>query len=524
MIYKKELALKCSTLFYVFLFVFLGVNSYLTDDHYAPWPTYDSQIYAFFALNLYLIFYILKYKENIKINSHSIFFVFIFIYSLCQINLYSYYQDYLLFNLYLLNCLILVLFSMSSVQKEENTSYLMMTFFLACLGSVIVFFKDNSTFAIDKYDNFLCYRYLADMAQPNHLATLFNIGILSCLYFFNKNKIVFYVFILVFIVFVILTQSRMGWLSIFIIIFVSCFKYKYLSRIKLFLIISLWPFIIILSYIFNKIQNCGSSLLNRIYEPNLRLIIWRDFINIFDSFYGYGYKGLVKNQFVLGHSKEYITSYHNFLFDIMVIFGGIGILIFIYIVFQLIKFFILIDNEQDLFKFGVILIIFFHSLLEYPLFYSYFLFPFLYLFACLLTKYSLNGSFILFNRNIFLLFILILVGFNYIYYSNFNYFRTDYRSAYRGKCIDIKENKIIFDRFSEMGYLNCKANINLLNLHRYERLYFRHPSPNNIKKLIYIYNYLGKYKERDELLMIYNNKYNKNITIDQIKGMIYFFK
>ena len=96
-----------------------------------------------------------------------------------------------------------------------------------------------------------------------------------------------------------------------------------------------------------------------------------------------------------------------------------------------------------------------------------------------------------------------------------------YRSASLGYCVKNKSSNIIFDNFENLGFINCKENINIKNLEFFEKGFLNTPTLANIKKLIYVYHALGLFEKRDQLLIHLNKRYRLSLTVNDIAAMKY---
>ena len=80
---------------------------------------------------------------------------------------------------------------------------------------------------------------------------------------------------------------------------------------------------------------------------------------------------------------------------------------------------------------------------------------------------------------------------------------------------------IIFDDFENLGFINCKENINMKNLELFEKGFLNTPHRVNIKKLVYVYHTLGLFIKRDQLLIHLNKRYRLSLTVNDIAAMKY---
>ncbi|MFC6166344.1 O-antigen ligase family protein [Acinetobacter terrestris] len=232
-------------------------------------------------------------------------------------------------------------------------------------------------------------RFSANLAQPNHLATLLLLSLFSCLYFFNKLKIVYILIFIPLLLFsLVLTQSRAAWLALIIIVILNILKWKEITSSVKIIIFSLIPLYMGIVNLLSRSNQ--SNVADRVHSGFERLAIWKDFFCVFPhlNFWGNGWKNVEYYQFQYGNNFfVYLSSYHNLLLDLLVIFGIIGGVFFIYIFINLLRIFFRIKSERDFIVFLMLFVLINHSLLEFPLFYNYFLFVFCILCFVFLFKF-----------------------------------------------------------------------------------------------------------------------------------------
>ena len=237
-------------------------------------------------------------------------------------------------------------------------------------------------------------RMVANIGQPNQLATLLLLSVISCFYFFESNKINKYLICIITVLCVfsiVLTQSRTAWivaLCIAIYYIYSkrdfCFKISgshFFSWIAFFFALTLSLPIInkLLSKYFNVVFT--DTMLERISSGYLRFNIWEQMFHalMLKPWIGYGWFQTSSAQYAVIdhiHGVEWTTSAHNILLDILVWNGVIlGLIIIIYIFYYFIKPIFKVKSRDCIFASMMIITIGTHAMLEYPIFYTYFLLP-----------------------------------------------------------------------------------------------------------------------------------------------------
>ena len=509
------------------LFVFY-VMSFLSSEHYFPWPTYESEKFTFYAYIVFTLFFLKKKKKNIKFYLINFLILLLLISSIFIFFIYDFKQYYYIFNLYLLNIFIFsIIISNYGFEKEYSIKFIVFALLFSGIVSAIFsiyqwlgLFKDSFWIGVSP-----SIRPFANLAQPNHLATLLLLSLGSCLYFINRYKLYLFVFFIPLLIFsMILTQSRTVWLALLCMLIMVFIKWKVVNNKIKYIILSLIPMYVLFGCFIS--QSDAVNVADRATSGFLRLLMWEDFFQVLPhlSFLGVGWRNIEYYQFFYGDkSPEYLMSYHNILLDLIVLFGLPGFLLFFYIFFKLIYVFKEIKSTNDFLIFVMLFVLINHSLLEFPLFYNYFLMVFLVFLTFLFKSYNLNQNIFFINKNIFSCFVFFVLILTFTYTQIFEKNRNYYRSVFLGKCVDNFENSIFFDEFDNLSLINCEKNILIENLPKFEAALLERPAPRNILKLVYVYHRLGEYHKRDDLLARYNVKYFPKYALSEVLE-IQFFK
>lgn len=510
------------------LIIIVLINfAFLNPEHFLPWTTYDGEKNIFYTSVFFYLTCILFFKEKIKLEINSILILVLLISSLFNYGDYLFKQNYYIFNLYLLNIFIftvvLINLFQTSIREKFLKTILISLVVCGVLSSVLAIFQWSGLFLnkfwIDSPNG--SGRFSANLGQPNHLATLLLVSLFSLFYFkikFSLNDFLV-IFLTILIVFsLVLTQSRSVWTFFILISFVLLLKWKITDRIlKLHVAFTMLIYVAIMLIFRN--MNSGVEVLSRVNSGFGRLEIWRDFYEIKEylSFWGSGWRNIEKFQWIYpSGSNEYIFSYHNIVLDLVVIFGFLGGLISLYVLFCILYFFIKIKSSDILLVFIILIVLVNHSLLEFPLFYSYFLFVFLFVFFYLYSVFCVKIKFMEVNKYYFYTFIIMVIFFTGLYIQEYEHNRSNYRAISRGYCIKVNEENFLFDDFNESAFVNCVENISSENMIRFENFLLNRPSPQNILKLIFVYNELGEYRKRDQLLLRYNEKYSPKYKLSEV--------
>lgn len=379
--------------------------SILNPVHTRPWPGFFSELFSFLGIIFLLPF---LWQKKVVVPRISIPFLFISLIPLVQYALgeiFFYSEAILSFSYLFYFWLTLVIgFNLTIDQNKLNGGdclnlYNFLAYFFIFCGltsSVMMYFQwlglaQASSFIMSYSGN----RPYANMAQPNHLATFLYAGIFSCWYLFEKyriNKIQLVVFGGVLLFSVVLTQSRTAWL---ITVFVSFFLFYYARKSSLRLskkaiLCSIVYFIfvsLILPYLNSFLShyfsiNSTHTVYDRATTGFGRLNIWNQMVHalVQSPWTGYGWNQTTAAQFNVVDSisgREWATSAHNLFLDILVWCGvPLGFLIILFLTCFYFNLFKSISNIEGAFAFLIISSFIVHALLEYPLYYAYFLLPF----------------------------------------------------------------------------------------------------------------------------------------------------
>ncbi len=519
---KKELILYC-------LFSFFIILSFLNKEHYFPWTTFDSEIYIFYAIICTFIIFFLKSSKKIKISNFSFFLIFLLFVSLFQYYCYDFKQNYISFNLYFFLLVFSSLIINNILIENDNIiKFLLFSVFvssvLTSLITVIQFFNWGylSGYIAENHSN----RYSGNLGQPNHMGTLILMGFYASLYVYKKYQCSVVLFLLPLIVFaMVLTQSRTIWVFFIISILVLVLKWNFFNKNIRNIIILLPIFYVLINQLLKLFTNSGVDAGQRIQVDSARVKLWYDFFRILPDFniFGGGFENIGRDHFLYGLSFNHnIISYHNIVMDMYAIYGLFGLIFCGYIFIKLINILFRIQDESHVIIYMIVVAILNHAMFEFPLYYAYFLLPLIVILNYFDTLYK-NGSYfdIKLNKNflsfIFLVFIAFLVKYIQFVEENWRY----YRSVTLGYCVENNKKYILFDAFENLGFINCKENINIKNLELFEKGFLNTPSRANIQKLIYVYHTLELVEKRDHLLIHLNKRYRLSLTINDIEKIKY---
>lgn len=440
--------------------------------HYAPWLVAENEFFIL-LIPIILSFKLLKYKK-IEANSLLIFPFFLILFSFFQFFLIDYFlEDFILIAVYSLFIVLMLIIAQNYGGEEVKFSFLKIIIVLSVINSIVVLFQYFNLKNIFILDHVGGRRFYGNIGQPNHLSTLFLMGVVSCfLLYKNKKlkKLTLYVLSIYFVFFIFLTGSRTGLLTLFLLILiVPVLSSKQDVRFN----IVFFSFLNILYLIFfktfsNNARNTINSLERTLNDS--RLALWGDSItSLFaNPWVGYGVNGIRSSRLFSDQNFQvsYVSS-HNLFLDLLLWFGflGGGIICFylFFVVFKIIK-----NKEYEIFIF--LTPFFVHCMFEYPFRYLYFL-----VLIVPVISFIKNVEKIYITRSIFFALNLVFFSMVLVFSSEFkNYSRSAF-FAQSKKCeIDFEVNK---------------APILMDLMYDYSMLYCGNLSENEVRRVVYKYPY-----------------------------------
>lgn len=393
---------------------FLMLMSWLMWDHLQPWQSFYNELLAGFSvLCLGLAVFITDLRQRIELSfPHLLLFAVVFVpfvqYSLGQV---VFLGDAFMFTLYL-GALLLAYWTgyrLGGVQAKSLVDVVAAVVLIAALVSLFLAFCQW----LNVHNGWWLMGYAAggrpyaNVAQPNHLSTLLSLGVAGALYFRETGRTSAWVTALVVVALlagIVLTRSRMPYMFL-LLTFVwvlwkkprlnlRCSTAQVVGAALVFMALA-W----LRSYLADFVVVVEEGVLvesGRVYGSG-RFLIWQQILHAIGQapLFGYGW-GQVSNAQIA--AAAVIPSYrlvdysHNILLDLLVwngvILGGLLIAALgwwawsrLYQCRDIASWFLLL-------MLGIIGV---HSLLEYPLAYTYFLLP-AGLFAGIIDSKYLQGA------------------------------------------------------------------------------------------------------------------------------------
>jgi hypothetical protein len=388
-------------LFLASAFAFL--LAWILPHHFLPWTAFYSESLAAAALLLLAsaIFLRSTAARNICIPKTSVILLLVALIPLFQLGCgqITFRGDAWMASLYLLGLLLAYLtgYHTETLRLTRSVAHAMAGLIL--LGALIsVFLAVHQWLRSDNLGIWLLGvapggRPYANLAQPNNLATLFCLGIASVIYL--RICGIFGTFVsalmaLLLFAGIAITMSRAPFLILAVVVAwiwwnrtnlkFNLSSTQIVSGLVLFLACWwLWPTISDKLLLTGHYEN--SAMMVERMRTDLRPVIWTQLLDaaMRAPFAGYGWNQVAVAQ--ISVAAEYPQSVmvehsHNIVLDMLIwnglLIGSVLVLMVAWWVFSRLK---RCPNEESWFAMLAILVVGVHGLLEYPLEYTYFLFP-----------------------------------------------------------------------------------------------------------------------------------------------------
>lgn len=380
--------------FLISFFIVIGF-SFLLPNHYYPWVSAYQDFSSFLVL---IIIFAIFFKKQLVLDLNFLFLLLISLVPLIQILFHKIYflGDSLIAFIYIASFSFTYVLALNLGRKNSIAPY------LCFISNIFIFSSVVSLYIILKQWLLLTNggiwmadlppngRPFANFGQPNNCATFLCMGLLACLYLYEKKYInqVCGVLLTSFILFgITLTQSRTAWAFTLAFLIWWFWKTRYfqarLSKYSVFYFVGIFLFFIFtVPYISDSLGVTNTTdAVTRASSGYLRIPMWHQMLLAIKEqpLLGYGWNqvGVAQLSVYLDYpTTEWTEHSHNILLDLL-IWNGIplGILIigfFIWWLYRLSQLAISVEAFITLSMVGAVLV---HAMLEYPLDYAFFLLP-----------------------------------------------------------------------------------------------------------------------------------------------------
>ncbi|MPW45654.1 hypothetical protein A7A69_08890 [Acinetobacter sp. Ac_1271] len=380
--------------FLVSIFIVIGF-SFLLPNHYYPWISSCQDFSAFLALAIIFTFCL---KKKFVLDLKFLFILFISLVPLIQILFHKIYflGDGFIAFIYIASFGLGYIVALNLGRKDGIAPYLYFIsniFIFSSVVSLYIILKqwllltNGGIWMADLPPN---GRPFANFGQPNNCATFLCIGLMACLYLYEKKYINQFcgVLLTIFILFgITLTQSRTAWAFTLAFLIWWFWKTRYfqtrLSKYSVFYFVGIFLFFIFtVPYISDSLGVTNTvDAVTRASSGYLRIPMWHQMLLAIKEqpLWGYGWNQVSVAQlsvYLDYPTTEWTEHSHNILLDLL-IWNGIplGLIIigfFTWWLYRLSQLAISIEPFIALSMIGAVLV---HAMLEYPLDYAFFLLP-----------------------------------------------------------------------------------------------------------------------------------------------------
>lgn len=535
--------------FFLFLAAILLGFAWLSPFHYSPWVMFSSEVSTFGAGLCVLAALI---QQNIKIPRAQLFLLpFTFI-PMVQwgFGLVFDLSTALLSTFYLLGFWFMVVagYNLSLGQQKRDqifSGFSLLTIIVSiatCFISICQWLNVESHFV--HMLHLIGNRPYGNFGQPNNMATFLIIGLLGCLYLYEKNKVTLWLLLpsaLIILFTIALSQSRTSWIVfpfLFIYWVIKQFKKQkrfgftqgFLWCLAFFLIAGL-----ILPYITQFIEFSTnteitetSSFVARAGSGHERIGMWIQILHAIaqQPWLGYGWSQTsvaVVDSIQYGTVHVWFNSAHNVLLDI-IIWNGIplGAVIITYFVFWFLWLNQQAKNTISIIAIMMVCAVLIHAMFEFPQRYAYFLLTCGFLLGIVQAQTPVLKGIVL-SKHLFrltwvvglLLIIAILRDYNvHVLNSNllFNNKRPNAEFMGSDKIFVLTQ----FEQRLRWIELNPRTTFSENDLVEWGNLVKNKATPYNLRKYAKLLAYNGKVEQAQQQIFILQHLYKQKITLSEL--------
>ncbi|HAV3553155.1 hypothetical protein BAX55_01805 [Acinetobacter baumannii] len=535
--------------FFLFLAAILLGSAWLSPFHYNPWVMFSSEMSTFAAglSVLAALFY-----QNIKIPRAQILLLPFTLIPIVQwgCGLVFDLSTALLSTFYLLGFWFMVLagYNLSLDQKKRDqifSGFSLLVIITSLFTSLIAIFQwlnieSHLIYTLHLIGN----RPYGNFGQPNNMATFLIIGLLGCLYLYEKNKVTVWLLLpsaLIILFTIALSQSRTSWivfpfLSIYWVVkqFGKQKRFRFVQGLlwclAFFLIAGL-----ILPYITQFIEFSTnteitetSSFVARAGSGHERIGMWIQILHAIaqQPWLGYGWSQTsvaVVDSIQYGTVHVWFNSAHNVLLDI-IIWNGIPIGIVIIAYFTC---WFLWLNQQAKETISIIAImmvctVLIHAMLEFPQRYAYFLLTCGFLLGIIQAQTSVLKGIVI-NKQVLRLIWGISLILLLAIWRDYNVYVTNSNLLFKNKQPNAEvlgSNQIfVLTQFEQrLKWIEMKPETTLsdADLAVWGNFVKNKATPYNLRKYAQLLAYNGKVEQAEQQIFILQHLYRQQITLAEL--------
>ncbi|NUG32178.1 PglL family O-oligosaccharyltransferase [Acinetobacter baumannii] len=535
--------------FFLFLAAILLGSAWLSPFHYSPWVMFSSEVSTFGAGLCVLISLL---QQNIKIPRAQILLLPFTLIPIVQwgCGLVFDLSTALLSTFYLLGFWFMVLagYNLSLDQKKKDqifSGFSLLVIITSLLTSLIAIFQwlnieSHLIYTLHLIGN----RPYGNFGQPNNMATFLIIGLLGCLYLYEKNKVTVWLLLpsaLIILFTIALSQSRTSWIVFpFLLIYwiVKQFGKQKRFRFVQGLLWCLAFFLIaglILPYITQFIEFSTnteitetSSFVARAGSGHERIGMWIQILHAIaqQPWLGYGWSQTsvaVVDSIQYGTVHVWFNSAHNVLLDI-IIWNGIPIGIVIIAYFTC---WFLWLNQQAKETISIIAImmvctVLIHAMLEFPQRYAYFLLTCGFLLGIIQAQTPVLKGIVL-NKQVLRLIWGISLILLLAIWRDYNVYVTNSNLLFKNKQPNAEvlgSNQIfVLTQFEQrLKWIEMKPETTLsdADLAVWGNFVKNKATPYNLRKYAQLLAYNGKVEQAEQQIFILQHLYRQQITLAEL--------
>lgn len=535
--------------FFLFLAAILLGSAWLSPFHYSPWVMFSSEVSTFGAGLCVLISLL---QQNIKIPRAQILLLPFTLIPIVQwgCGLVFDLSTALLSTFYLLGFWFMVLagYNLSLDQKKKDqifSGFSLLVIITSLFTSLIAIFQwlnieSHLIYTLHLIGN----RPYGNFGQPNNMATFLIIGLLGCLYLYEKNKVTVWLLLpsaLIILFTIALSQSRTSWIVFpFLLIYwiVKQFGKQKRFRFVQGLLWCLAFFLIaglILPYITQFIEFSTnteitetSSFVARAGSGHERIGMWIQILHAIaqQPWLGYGWSQTsvaVVDSIQYGTVHVWFNSAHNVLLDI-IIWNGIPIGIVIIAYFTC---WFLWLNQQAKETISIIAImmvctVLIHAMLEFPQRYAYFLLTCGFLLGIIQAQTPVLKGIVL-NKQVLRLIWGISLILMLSIWRDYNVYVTNSNLLFKNKQPNAEvlgSNQIfVLTQFEQrLKWIEMKPETTLsdADLAVWGNFVKNKATPYNLRKYAQLLAYNGKVEQAEQQIFILQHLYRQQITLAEL--------
>ncbi|KQD15907.1 hypothetical protein APC74_00860 [Acinetobacter baumannii] len=535
--------------FFLFLAAILLGFAWLSPFHYNPWVMFSSEMSTFAAglSVLAALFY-----QNIKISRAQLLLLPFILIPVVQwaFGLVFDFSTALLSSLYLLGFWFMVVagYNLSLDQQKRDQIFTGFSLLLIIVSIATSFIAICQWLNIESHFVHMLHlignRPYGNFGQPNNMATFLIMGLLGCLFLYEKNKATVWLLFpsaLLILFTITLSQSRTSWVVFpFLLIYwiVKLFGKQKRFRFVQGLLWCLAFFLIaglILPYITQFIEFSTnteitetSSFVARAGSGHERIGMWIQILHAIaqQPWLGYGWSQTsvaVVDSIQYGTVHVWFNSAHNVLLDIIIWNGiPIGIVIIAYFACWFVRL-----NQQAKETISIIAImmvctVLIHAMLEFPQRYAYFLLTCGFLLGIIQAQTPVLKGIVL-NKQVLRLIWGISVILLVAIWRDYNVYVTNSNLLFKNKQPNAEilgSNQIfILTQFEQrLKWIEMKPETTLsdADLAVWGNFVKNKATPYNLRKYAQLLAYNGKVEQAEQQIFILQHLYRQQITLAEL--------